>query len=63
MGLLPEAIDPEAVIASSAGGLKVERMEEENHDSEEPSFPPISTKIPFDLSALQYVVAAVKAKA
>lgn len=33
-------------------------MEEENQDSEGPSFPPVSAKIPFDLSSLQYVVAA-----
>lgn len=33
-------------------------MEEVNQDWEGPSFPPVSAKIPFDLSALQYVVAA-----
>ncbi|CAM3308407.1 transcriptional regulator, LysR family [Paracoccus aminovorans] len=33
-------------------------MEEETQDTEGPFFPPVFTKIPFDLSALQYVVAA-----
>jgi DNA-binding transcriptional LysR family regulator len=55
---LPKANGLEGVIASSADRLKVEWMEEENQDSEGPSFPPVSAKIPFDLSSLQYVVAA-----